>query len=542
MNGEFRTLKQIFDHSVKKYSKNTALAMFERESMTYGEMAERVKYVGQILVDAGLRAGDKVALLSSSMPNWGVCYFAAVNSGMVVVPIMPEFSGSELDKIIAHSEAKALCVSDKLYTKLSEETKERMNIVIRTKNLGIISQSCSEKGEAVEPQPDDLAAIIYTSGTTSAPKGVMLTQKALATQVEICYTMQNVDENDVFLSILPLAHTYECSLGLLLPLSHGSQVVYMDRPPTASALMPAFKSVRPTIILSVPLIMEKIYRSQVKAKFTKNKFMSSLYSVGLIRKFFHHLAGKRLKKIFGGRLRFFGIGGAKVEKETERFMREAKFPYAIGYGLTETAPLIYGAVPSQTRLQAVGLPGKYVEGKLIDVNPETGEGELVVKTPCVMLGYYKNPEATKDTFTEDGWFRTKDLCLFDKKGYLVIKGRANSMIVGATGENIYPEEIESVINTHRLVTESIVVADKGSLVALVALDKEKLEETLSEFKDNVSAKYDEIMSDIRDYVNTRVAKFARVSKVEEQKDGFEKTPSLKIKRFLYKRDNKDGKK
>ncbi len=536
MNGEFTTLKQIFTHSVKKYAKLTALSMFERESMTYSEMGERAAFVGELLVGAGLRAGDKVALLSSSMPNWGVCYFAIVNSGMVVVPIMPEFSGTELDKIIAHSEAKALCVSDKLYTKLSEETKQRMNIVIRTKNLGVISQTCFERGEAAEPKPEDLAAIIYTSGTTSAPKGVMLTQKALATQVEICYTMQNVDEKDVFLSILPLAHTYECSLGLLLPISHGSQVVYMDRPPTASALMPAFKSVRPTIILSVPLIMEKIFRSQVKAKFTKSKFMSSLYSVGLIRKFFHSLAGKRLKKIFGGRLRFFGIGGAKVERETERFMREAKFPYAIGYGLTETAPLIYGAVPSQTRLQAVGLPGKYVEGKLININPETGEGELVVKTPCVMKGYYKNPEATAETFTEDGWFRTKDLCLFDKKGYLVIKGRANSMIVGSTGENIYPEEIESVINTHRLVTESIVVADKGSLVALVALDKEKLEEALSEFKDNVSAKYDELMKEIRDYVNTRVAKFARVSKVEEQKDGFEKTPSLKIKRFLYKRD------
>ena len=536
MNGEFRTLKQIFDHSVKKYAKLTALSMFERESMTYSELGDRVAYVTSMLVGAGLRAGDKVALLSSSMPNWGVCYFAAVNAGMVIVPIMPEFSGSELDKILAHSEAKALCVSDKLYTKLSDEIKEKMNIVIRTKNLGIISQTCTEQGEAAEPQPDDLAAIIYTSGTTSAPKGVMLTQKALATQVEICYTMQNVDENDVFLSILPLAHTYECSLGLLLPLSHGSQVVYMDRPPTASALMPAFKSVRPTIILSVPLIMEKIYRSQVKAKFTKSKFMSSLYSVGFIRKFFHSLAGKRLKKTFGGRLRFFGIGGAKVERETERFMREAKFPYAIGYGLTETAPLIYGAVPSQTRLQAVGFAGKYVEGKLIDINPETGEGELVVKTPCVMLGYYKNPEATKEAFTEDGWFRTKDLCMFDKKGYLVIKGRANSMIVGSTGENIYPEEIESVINTHRLVTESIVVAEKGSLVALVALDKEKLEEALAEFKDNVSAKYEELMRDIRDYVNTRVAKFARVSKVEEQKEGFEKTPSLKIKRFLYKRD------
>lgn len=538
MNGEYTTLKQIFTNSVQKYAQLTALSMFERESMTYREMGEKVAQVSEMLVSAGLRGGDKVALLSSSMPNWGVCYFGIVNAGMVVVPIMPEFSGPELDKIIEHSESKALCVSDKLYTKLSEETKDRMNIVIRTKNLGIISQTCTERGEAAEPQPDDLAAIIYTSGTTSAPKGVMHTQRALATQVEICYTMQNVDENDIFLSILPLAHTYECSLGLLLPLSHGSQVVYMDRPPTASALMPAFKSVRPTIILSVPLIMEKIFRSQVKAKFTKTKFMSALYSWGFTRRVFHKLAGKKLKKVFGGRLRFFGIGGAKVERETERFMREAKFPYAIGYGLTETAPLIYGSTPSQTRLQAVGLPGKYVEGKLININPDTGEGELVVKTPCVMKGYYKNPEATAETFTEDGWFRTKDLCVFDKNGYLVIKGRANSMIVGSTGENIYPEEIESVINTHRLVTESIVVADKGSLVALVTLDKEALEKTLEEFKDNVSSKYDEVMREIRDYVNTRVAKFARVSKVEEQEGGFEKTPSMKIKRFLYKRDNK----
>ena len=533
---KFTTLKQMFTDSVKRFAKNTALSMFERESMTYGEMGERTKYVSDLLVEAGLNAGDKVVLLSSSMPNWAVCYFAAVNAGMVIVPILPDFSGPELDKIIAHSEAKALCVSDKLYTKLSEETIKRMNIVIRTKNLAVINQTCTTKGAASEPKPEDLAAIIYTSGTTSTPKGVMLTHKALATQVELCYDMQNVDENDIFLSILPLAHTYECSLGLLLPLSHGSQVVYLDRPPTASALMPAFKSVRPTIILSVPLIMEKIYRSQVKAKFTKSKAMATLYSVAFVRKFFHSLAGKRLRKIFGGRVRFFGIGGAKVDRETERFMREGKFPYAIGYGLTETAPLLFGAVPSRTKLQAVGYPAIHVEGKLINQNPETGEGELVVKTPCIMEGYYKNPEATAEAFTEDGWFRTKDLCVFDKSGYLVIKGRANNMIVGASGENIYPEEIESVINSHRLVTESIVVADKGSLVALVTLDKEKVEEALSEFKDNISAKYDELMKEIRDYVNSRVGKFARVSHIEEQKEGFEKTPTMKIKRFLYKRD------
>lgn len=534
---KFETLKQLFDNSVKRFAKNTALSMFERESMTYSEMADRVAYVGELLVGAGLSAGDKVVLLSSSMPNWGVCYFAAVNLGMVIVPVMTEFSGAELDKIIAHSDAKALCVSDKLYTKLSEETTQRMNIIIRTKNLGVISQTVHEKGTPKVPEPQDLAAIIYTSGTTSTPKGVMHTHRSLVTQVFLCFTMQFIDESDVFFSILPLAHTYECSLGLLLPLGYGAQVVYMDRPPIASALMPAFKSVRPTIMLSVPLIMEKIYNSQVKAKFTKTKLMRALYSTALFRKLFHRLAGVAMKKLFGGRLRFFGVGGAKLSRQTEQFMREAKFPYAIGYGLTETAPLIYGAIPFKTKLQEVGLPAIYVEGKLINVKPETGEGELVVKTPCIMEGYYKNPEITKEAFTEDGWFRTKDLCVIDPKtGYLAIKGRANDMIVGSTGENIYPEEIESVINSHNLVTESIVVADKGSLVALVALDKEKLEEALSEFKDNVQAKYDELMKEIRDYVNSRVAKFARVSKVEEQKEGFEKTPSMKIKRFLYKRD------
>lgn len=535
----YHTLKELFDRSVKQYSSRTAVSLYERESMTYAEFAERVAYVQKLLTEAGLQSGDKVALLSSSMPNWSVCYFAVVTAGMIVVPILPDFSGPELDKIIVHSEAKALCVSDKLYSKLSAEISERMNIVIRTKNLGVLVQNCSDKGSTAVPKPEDLAAIIYTSGTTSTPKGVMLTHRALATQVQLIYTVQPIDENDIFFSILPLAHTYECSLGMLYPLSRGAQVVYMDRPPVASALMPAFKSVRPTIILSVPLIMEKIYRSQVVGKFTKTKFLASLYRKPLFRKALHRIACGKIKKAFGGRVRFFGIGGAKVDKDTERCLLEGRFPYAIGYGLTETAPLIYGAAPYKTKLQAVGPAMEMVQGRLDNVNPETGEGELVVKTPCIMEGYFKNPEATAEVFTADGWFRTKDVCAIDPKtGYLSIKGRVGNMIIGASGENIYPEDIESVINTHRLVTESIVVADKGMLVALVTLDKEQFERALEEFKGNVTNKTDELMQEIREYVNERVGKFARVAKVEEQEGGFEKTPTMKIKRFLYKRDNK----
>lgn len=536
---KYHTLKEMFDNSVKQFATRTAVSLYERESMTYAEFAERVGYVQQQLCGAGLNAGDKVVLLSSSMPNWSVCYFAAVTAGMIIVPILPDFSGPELDKIIAHSDAKAMCVSDKLYAKLAPETSERMNIVLRTKNLGTLVQNCTDKGSTAVPKPEDLAAIIYTSGTTSSPKGVMLTHRALATQVQLIYTVQPIDENDIFFSILPLAHTYECSLGMLYPLSRGAQVVYMDRPPVAAALMPAFKSVRPTIILSVPLIMEKIYRSQVLGKFTKTKFLASLYRKALFRKALHRIACGKIKKAFGGRVRFFGIGGAKVDKDTERCLLEGRFPYAIGYGLTETAPLIYGAAPYKTKLQAVGPAMEMVQGRLDNVNPDTGEGELVVKTPCIMEGYYKNPEATAEAFTADGWFRTKDICAIDPKtGYLSIKGRVGNMIVGASGENIYPEDIESVINTHHLVTESIVVADKGMLVALVTLDKEQFERALEEFKGNVSNKTDELMHDIREYVNERVGKFARVAKVEEQEGGFEKTPTMKIKRFLYKRDNK----
>lgn len=532
---KFETLKQIYDNSISRFGQRPSFSMFERESLTYNDLADRVDYVREMLLGAGVGGGDKVVLLSGNMPTWPVCYFACVTAGIVVVPVLPDFSGEELDKIIAHSEAKALMVSDKLYAKLSAATLKRMNIVLRTKNLGVISRRSKSLAKAIEPKPDDLAAIIYTSGTTSSPKGVMLSHSALATQVQMYPEFFPIYPDDVFLSLLPLSHTYECSIGMLYPFSAGASVVYMDRPPTASALMPAFRAVRPTIILSVPLIIEKIYRSQVLARFTRTRFLAALYSTGIIRRALHGIAGVALKKLFGGRVRFFGIGGAKLDRSAEQFMRDAHFPYAIGYGLTETAPLLFGAAPSKTRLQSGGYALSGIEYRLEDVNASTGEGELVVKTPCIMKGYYKNPEATAEAFTADGWFHTKDLCTISSDGYMTVHGRANNMIIGASGENIYPEEIESVINTHRLVTESIVVADHGTLVALVELDKDKIEQSLRDFHGNVSARMEEITRDIREYVNSRVSKFSRVSVVVEQPGGFEKTPTHKIKRFLYKR-------
>ena len=542
------TLYELVRNSVEKFASKVAFSMFEGDDVTYAEVGRRIEKVQEILTGAGLRAGDKVALLSSNMPNWGVCYFAVTSAGMVAVPILPDFSGEELDMIIAHSEAKALLVSDRLFTKLSKQTIERLNVVVRTKNLGVIAQRVRGEGTMAVPKPDDLAVIIYTSGTTSKPKGVMLTHAALCAQVGISSGIFPVLPDDVFLSVLPLSHTYECSIGMIYPFSMGARVVYLDRPPTASALMPALRAVRPSVMLIVPLIIEKIYRHQVLAKFNSNGFWRTLYKVGFLRRYLHRVAGKKLLKLFGGRLRFLGIGGAKLDGGAEKFLLEAKVPYAIGYGLTETAPLLAGAAPSQVRLGSAGPQAPGVQLRLEHINPDTRQGEVVALTPSVMLGYFKNPEATKEVFTDDGWFRTGDLGEFDKDGWLYIKGRLKNMIVGPGGENIYPEDIETVLNSHVYIADSIVTEQEGRLVALVHFNRDEIEAMVDNWreewetkKEAWEAKTEQLKKEIMDFVNAKVNRFSRISEVVEEKDDFAKTPTHKIKRFLYNRSKDNDK-
>lgn len=539
------TLYDLVRHSVEEFASKVAFSMFDGEDVTYAEVGRRIAKVQDILTGAGLRPGDKVALLSSNMPNWGVCYYAVASAGMVVVPILPDFTGEELDMIIAHSEARALLVSDRLFTKLSKDTVSSLNVVIRTKNLGVISHKVHAEGSTAVPAPEDLAVIIYTSGTTSKPKGVMLSHAALCAQVDLSSSIFPVHPDDVFLSVLPLSHTYECSIGMIYPFSMGARVVYLDRPPTASALMPALRQVRPTVMLIVPLIIEKIYRHQVLAKFNSNNFWRTLYRVGFMRRYLHRVAGKKLMKLFGRRLRFLGIGGAKLDIGAEQFMMEARIPYAIGYGLTETAPLLAGAAPSQVRLGSTGPQAPGVELRLENINPETRQGEIVARTPSVMMGYFKNPEATREVFTSDGWFRTGDLGEFDSDGWLYIKGRLKNMIVGPSGENIYPEEIESVLNSHVCIADSIVTEREGRLVALVHFNREEIEAMLDDWreewetkKEALEAKTEQLKQELVAYVNAKVNRFSRISEVVEQKKEFEKTPTHKIKRFLYNKSHK----
>lgn len=540
------TLYELLQNSIEKFSDKIAFSMLGGEDVTYAEFGKRVEEVQEMLLGAGLNAGDKVVILSSNMPNWGVSYFAITTAGMVAVPILPDFTGQELDKLIAHSEAKALLVSDKLFTKLSKETVASLNIVIRTKNLGIISQTVTERGSKLLPKPEDLAVIIYTSGTTSQPKGVMHTHQSLVRQIQMIYGLYPIGPEDSMLSVLPLSHTYECSLGMLYVVATGASNTYLEKPPTASVLLPALRKVRPTAFLIVPLIIEKVYRSQIYSKFTSTAFWRALYNTAFTRRYLHRIAGKKLMKAFGGRARLF-IGGAKLDEQVEQFLIDAKFPYAIGYGLTETAPLVAGQISPATKLGATGPAMNGLSVRLDNVNPETKQGEIVVKTPSALSGYYKNPEATADAFTEDGWYRTGDLGYIDEDGYIFIKGRLKNMIVGPSGENIYPEEIESVLNTNAYVSESIVTEQDGQLVALVHFDTDAIEKLKDELMekweitrdewnqkvDEWNARKEELKKDILKYVNSKVNRFSRISEVVEEENEFVKSPTSKIRRFLY---------
>ncbi len=538
---EKRTLRDLMQNSLKSYPKNIAYTMFEREDITYAEVGDRISDVQQTLLGAGVSSGDKVVILSSNMPNWGVCYFAVVSAGMVAVPLLPDFTDADLEMLIEHSEAKAILASDKLYARVSKRVRESMNVIVRTKNLGVISQRVEEKGTMVEPKPDDVAVILYTSGTTSKPKGVMLTHYNLVSQAKLLTSLFPISEADSLLSVLPLSHTYESSLGMIYPFSWGARVTYLDRPPTASTLLPALKIVRPTMMLIVPLIIEKIFRTQVQAKFSSTSFWRAISKSKFIRRYLYKIAGKKLTKVFGGRVRFLGIGGAKLDRDTEEFLYTAKIPYGIGYGLTETAPILAGAIPGKTLIGSTGYAAEGVTLRLDNIDPETKQGEIVAQSPSVMRGYYKNEEATLEAFTQDGWFRTGDLGEFAPDGRLYIMGRLKNMILGPSGENIYPEEIESVLNSHSYIVESIVTEKEGRLVALVHFDNEAIEAKMEELKYEWEGKVaewehrrEEILRDIRDYVNSKVNRFSRLAEVFEEKEEFVKTPTQKIKRYLYK--------
>ncbi|HOI49544.1 MAG TPA: AMP-binding protein [Prolixibacteraceae bacterium] len=549
------TIPALLDNAITKYHNQPALAFAGDTPINYEQLGQQVNEASVMLHKLGVTQSDKVAIVSTNMPNWGVAFFGILKLGAVAVPILPDFHNNEIKSIIDHSEAKILFVSENLYNKIEKETFETLQTIILIDRFVVVPQGTSQTqlrkldGNASytsdtinypEVGEEDLASIIYTSGTTGSSKGVMLSHKNLAWNAMQSATLQPIVCEDRFLSLLPLSHTYENTLGLLLPIFHGASVHYLQKPPTASVLLPALKLIKPTKVLSVPLIIEKIFRAKIYPNFQKNAVIRTLYKTKPFRKLLHRVAGKKLMATFGGKVDFFGIGGAKLDPSVEQFLLDARFPYAIGYGLTETSPLLAGTTTKNTRLGSTGTVLQGVNLRISDADPATGEGEIQAKGPNVMKGYYKMPEITAQAFTADGWFRTGDLGAFDSKGFLSIKGRIKNMIVGASGENIYPEEIESVINRMRFVLESVVVQQKGKLVAFIHLNMEEIEnQYLSlrsdalQFKEKINERKDEILKEIQNKVNAEVNKFSRIQQVIFQPVPFEKTPTQKIKRFLY---------
>ena len=548
------TLKELLDRSCEQYADRLAISFVSGTPMTYTEMKREIDKTTELLCRMSIRKGDRVVILSNNMPNWCIAYFAITTMGAIAVPILPDFHPAEVQNIIEHSGSKAIFVSQKLREKIEGIPSETVTHKISIEDFSMISGKLADAPVVTPelPADSDTAAILYTSGTSGRSKGVMLSHRNITFDAEQCLHIQDVNLNDVFLSILPLAHSYENTISFILPIMQGSSIYYLEKPPTASVLVPALKKIRPTTMLSVPLVIEKIYRNQVQAKFTSSKPVKILYeNVAPFRKLMHYLAGKKLYKTFGGRIRFFGIGGAKVDATVERFLREARFPYAIGYGLTETAPMIAGSNPSQTFFQGIGKAMPEVQVKIDNPDPRSGVGEILVKGENVMQGYYRDPELTQNAFTEDGWFRTGDLGCFDKLKRLCHKGRLKNLILGASGENIYPEDIESVINNVRGVLESLVLEQKGKLVAMVCLNREEMEKsyhqmrahTLQYFSDKKEEwnkqkeewdkHVDAYVKELKEYVNQHVNRFSQIHSVIVVPEPFEKTPTMKIKRYMY---------
>ena len=539
------TFPSKFYETVEKHGDRNAYSFVGEQPKTYNDVSRDIQALIAFMEKNNISKGDRVAILSSNMPNWGISYFAVTFMGAVAVPVLPDFSANEVANILEHSGARVIFISSSVLNRIEGIKPGLLETVIQIEDFTLISHgkeyadfdpSAKPKG-SYETEEDDLASIIYTSGTTGRSKGVMLTHKNIIFNAMMGRKIQWVVETDRFLSVLPLSHTYENTLGLLLPMLGGACVYYLRKPPTPPVLVPAMAEVKPTLMLTVPLIIEKVYFNKILPAFREKLVLRFLYKIPFFRKLLHKAAGKKLYATFGGSLKFYGIGGAKLNKTVERFLIEAKFPYAIGYGLTETAPLLAGANPSKSVYESTGPAIEGIELKINNPDNKTGEGEIWAKGPNIMKGYYKEPEMTAEVLTPDGWFKTGDLGTLDSRNNLYIRGRLKNMIVGASGENIYPEEIESVINNFRFVVESLVVQQKGKLVAMVHINMEELETKYKSLKEDMSEKFEdkkeELLNELKEYVNSHVNKFSRINKVIIQPSPFQKTATLKIKRFLY---------
>ncbi len=548
------TLNELIDNSCSRYGDLPALGMALEEPLTYRELHGQIVALARLLRAHGVDHGSRVAILAENSHRWGIVYLAVVRLAAIAVPILPDLPEADVHHILGEMECRALFLSQRQVEKIYDLEKKPPLVVsiddfpdqtgileLQPFSALLAGAGGAHDGDGEEaPFPrvsgSDLASILYTSGTSGFSKAVMLSHANLCANACSAGRIIDLEPGSVFLSVLPISHTYEFTVGFILPLLKGCSIYYAGKAPTPAVLQKICARQQPHAMLVVPLVLEKIYKKRVLPAIEKSRLLSYCCRFRLGRRVVYRRIGRRLLEFFGGRLRIMGIGGASLNPDVERFLRDAGFPFIVGYGLTECSPLIAAGPPGDPSVahMSTGKPIPGVEVRVARPDRETGIGEVQVRGPNVMQGYWGDPEATDQSFTEDGWLRTGDLGFIDNLGNLHIRGRSKSVIVMANGENIYPEAIEHRLNSYPFVLESLVVENRGLLEAWVYPDYDFIDaETQGQSRQQRYTYFSSLLERMRVEVNEQLPPSSRLSRVLERREPFIKTATHKIKRYLY---------
>ena len=541
----------LIETSIKNHWDLPAFSDYEGHTYHYKDVARRIEKFHIILEHAGIKKGDKVALVGRNSSNWAICFFGILAYGAVAVPILHDFKPDNIHHIVNHSESKAVLAANSNWENMNDAKMPDVKLFMMLDNFSVIKSKNKETFTVRErineyfgkkyprsftsadikyhvEKPEELAVLNYTSGTTSFSKGVMIPYRSLWSNTQYAYdNIPFIHAGDNFVCMLPMAHMYGLAFEILNGINKGCHIHFLTRTPSPRIIAESFMNIKPTLILAVPLIIEKIIKSKVFPELEK-PLTRFLLKVPFIEKKLLEIVAAKLTASFGGNFKQIVIGGAGLNKDVENFLRSINFPYTVGYGMTECGPLIAYEQWDTYKAGSCGRVVDRMEAKIDSEDPVNTVGEILVRGTNVMLGYYKNPEATKSSFTKDGWLRTGDLGTIDEDGFIYIKGRSKTMILGPSGQNIYPEEIEQQLNNMAYVAESLIVSQNGKLVALIYPDWEQVD------KQGIDHNKIEILmqENIKD-LNELLPGYSKISGIKMYQEEFEKTPKRSIKRYLY---------
>ncbi|HSV87427.1 MAG TPA: AMP-binding protein [Bacteroidales bacterium] len=544
-------LTEFISTSIRKNWELESMTDYKGESLTFKEVGNRIARLHAIFETLGIQRGNKVALLGKNSANWGVTFLGTITYGAVIVPILPDFKPNDIHHIVNHSESVLLIAADHIFENLEMTQMKKVKMAISLQDFSILSNGNLPDGAKLfdraskafkekypnglvpeninyDPIPNgELAEISYTSGTTGFTKGVMIHHNSLVANVVYANNNMPLEPGDKIVSFLPLAHTYGCAFEFLWPFTLGCHITFLTKTPSPQIILEAFKKIRPRLVLSVPLVIEKIYKKQLLPVISKPAIKVLLHAP-VINQVIKKKIRSKLIDVFGGNFHEVVIGGAALNQDVERFLNKIGFPFSIGYGMTECGPLISYAQWDRTKLGSAGKLVDSLEVKIDSPDPYNTVGEIMVRGENVMLGYFKNEEATAAALDKDGWLHTGDLGLIDKDNFIYIKGRSKSMILGSSGQNIYPEEIEARYNNLPYIQETLVIEKNQQLIILVYPDMDAVD------KNHVSEiQLQEILEGYRKQLNSEMPAFMGVSKCRIVAEEFEKTPKKSIKRYLY---------